>query len=141
MDECQLCGLPEKEGYRVVHSDSLIVVAINIEPIKQGHLMVLPVRHVGDLSELSPIEAAALLATVDRCMKALCEISEEPPMCLVNGWKHRSQQHLHVHVLPSKEPLRGLFAASEGRDLRVRASEEELTRMADAIRSKYVSSR
>ena len=132
--DCELCGLREREAHRVVYADDAVVVVVNIEPLKEGHLMILPVRHAENLGDLDPAEAKAFLGTVDRCAKVVGNLSEDPPICLVNYGTHRSQPHLHVHVLPSKQPLRGLFAASEGLDRRVRASQETLTKMADELR-------
>jgi diadenosine tetraphosphate (Ap4A) HIT family hydrolase len=42
--QCELC-LAKEEKYRIVFQNDLVFVVVNIEPLKQGHLMVLPVRH------------------------------------------------------------------------------------------------
>lgn len=131
--DCVLCQALD-ETHRIVHRDERVVVIVNIEPIKHGHLMIMPVRHAEQLSDLRPEEAQAFLQAVDRCMRAVEKLSEEPSMCLVNGWKHRTQPHLHAHVLPSKRGLRGLFSASEGLEERKPADTEMLSRMAEELR-------
>lgn len=136
--ECALC-LAKNEGYRLVYQDELTFVVVNIEPLKGGHVMVLPKRHAEQLSDLHDEEARAFLQAIDRCFAALKHFSDEPPLCVVNGWKHRSQPHLHAHILPSKEDTRGLFAAAEGVERRHRRTEEELARMAHSLRRHFAT--
>jgi diadenosine tetraphosphate (Ap4A) HIT family hydrolase len=131
--DCVLCNALT-ESYRIVYKDKRVVVIVNIEPVKNGHLMIMPVRHAEQLGDLQPEEAQAFLRMIDRCMHAVERLSDEPSMCLVNGWKHRTQPHLHAHVLPSKKNLRGLFSASEGLEERKRADAETLALMADELR-------
>jgi diadenosine tetraphosphate (Ap4A) HIT family hydrolase len=89
------------------------------------------------LADLHDHEARTFLQVIDRCFQALKEISNDPPLCLINGWKHRSQPHLHAHVLPSKEDTRGLLAASEGVEKRKRVDQTALAFMADALRPHF----
>lgn len=131
---CVLCSALENEHERVIYRDSHVFVLVNIEPVKDGHIMILPVRHAEDLKHLNQEEAQAFLQAIDRCMSAVTDAYGETPMCLVNGWSHRSQPHLHAHVLPSKNGLRGLFVAAEGLEHRVRADDERLKAMAEKLR-------
>lgn len=133
---CALCSA-RNQSYRLVYADDLVMVVVNFEPVKPGHVMVMPIRHVENLGDLEPEEAAQYLRTIDRCMAAMTKLSNEPPMCLVNGWAHRTQSHLHVHVLPSKHDMRGLYVAAEGVAERVRVDQETLTRMANDIRAVF----
>lgn len=132
---CELCNAFVNEKSRVIVSDDHVFVVPIIEPIKEGHVMVMPIRHAENLGDLTADEARAFLAAINRVMDAVKQAYGETPMLLVNGWEYRSQPHLHAHVLPSKTNLRGLYAASEGSVGRNRASIEELTAMADKIRS------
>jgi diadenosine tetraphosphate (Ap4A) HIT family hydrolase len=131
---CKLCHALQHDQFRTVYADHDVFVLINVEPIKNGHLMVLPVRHVEQLSDLTQEESRAFLRLIDRCMAALTEAFHETPMCLMNGSSYRTQPHLHAHILPSKKDLRGLYAAAEGLEERKRADKETLTRMADRMR-------
>lgn len=135
---CELCNAFENEKSRVIVSDDHVFAVPIIEPIKEGHVMVMPIRHAENLGELTPDEARAFLTAINRVMDAVKAAYGETPMLLVNGWEYRSQPHLHAHVLPSKTNLRGLYAASEGVVGRNRASKEELTAMADKIRAFFL---
>ena len=131
---CVLCDSLVDEPGRILYQDQHVFVLLNIEPIKEGHVMVLPTRHAENLKDLTPDESEAFLKTIDRCMFAITKAYDETPMCLVNGWKYRTQSHLHAHVLPSKKNLRGLYSASEGIEERKRADDEMLKRVADRLK-------
>lgn len=124
--ECEFCKALMSERYRIVFQNDHIFVLANIEPVKEGHVLILPVRHAEELKDLLPEEAQAFLRAIDRCMEAVTELFADAPMLLVNGWKYRTQAHLHAHVLPSKVSLRGLYAASEGIVGRRRAEDHEI---------------
>lgn len=68
--DCALCQSLD-ESYRIIHKDDLVVVIVNIEPVKEGHLMVMPVRHAEQPGDLSPEESRAFLQAIDRCMLAV----------------------------------------------------------------------
>jgi histidine triad (HIT) family protein len=134
MTPCVFCEALTKESHRVIHQDAHVFVLLNIEPVKDGHLMVLPIRHAEELKDLTHEEARAFLQAIDRCMGAVTKTFDDEPMCMVNGWKYRSQPHLHAHVLPSKHSLRGLYVAAEGVAERQRAEDEALKRVAEQLR-------
>lgn len=137
--DCVLCQARETEGFRIVHQDDLVFVMVNIEPIKDGHVMVLPVRHVAEPGELNAAEAKAFLGAVSASMAMVDAAYKEPPMTLINGLKYRTQPgHLHAHVLPSAHDSRGLYVAAEGVPERVRASRDTLTEMTERFKKHFV---
>ncbi len=132
---CVLCDSFANEKERVIFQDQHVFVLVNIEPIKDGHVMILPIRHAEQLRDLTPEESQAFLQAIDRCMLAVTKLYQETPMCLVNGWSYRTQPHLHAHVLPSKKNLRGLYASAEGLEERKRADEATLKQIAERLRA------
>lgn len=44
---CPLCSARIAEQYRVVCENAHVFVLVNREPVKDGHVLTLPVRHVG----------------------------------------------------------------------------------------------
>lgn len=123
---CSLCEILTMESDRIVYKDECVFIALNFEPLKPGHLMILPVLHVENLSDLDPDSARAFLAGIDTAMRVLSVYSQETPICIVNGWSNRTQPHLHAHVLPGKYDLRGLFSRAESIPGRQRADNENL---------------
>ena len=132
--DCALCDAFARDRDRIIYEDGRVFVMVNIEPLKDGHVMILPVRHVEQLRDLTPEEAQAFLRAVDACMGGVAEAYRETPMCLVNGWSYRTQPHLHAHVLPSKKDLRGLYAAAEGLEVRKRADAAALRRIVEKLK-------
>lgn len=136
---CELCQAREQERWRLIFENELVFVLVNQEPIKPGHVIILPVRHVSQLSELTPAESQMFLQTLDKCMAMVTVVYGEAPMCIVNGPQFRSQPlHLHAHVLPSKHAIRGLYTAAEGTEFRVRANVNELTAMTERLKQGLV---
>jgi len=131
---CVLCDSLAIEKDRVIYQDDRIFILVNSEPLKDGHIMILPVRHAEQLSDLSPEESQSFLQAIDKCMLAVTEAYGETPMCLINGWQFRTQAHLHAHVLPSKNNLRGLYSAAEGLEERKRVDRTVLNKTACILR-------
>ena len=57
---CELC-LVGSERHRIVHEDDCMLLVVNIEPINNGHCMVLPRRHAENLKDLTPEESVSFL--------------------------------------------------------------------------------
>jgi ATP adenylyltransferase len=82
----------------------LAVALLNAYPYVSGHLMVLPVRHVGDLEELKPAESAVLWPAVVAAAAAVKSAYGPDGLNLgANLGKAAGAGvpgHLHLHVLP-----------------------------------------
>jgi ATP adenylyltransferase len=93
---------PEKTF--VVWRDAVSAVVLNAFPYTSGHLMVMPVRHVGDLEDLTPEESTALWSTVTDAVRALKAAYHPEGLNLgVNLGRPAGAGipgHLHVHGLP-----------------------------------------
>lgn len=98
-------GVPDLETHVVWRDRAGLTVAIlNAYPYSTGHLLVMPVRHVGDLEDLEPGEAAALWDGVTRAVVAV-KAAYRPDGLNVGANLGRAAGagvpgHLHLHVLP-----------------------------------------
>jgi diadenosine tetraphosphate (Ap4A) HIT family hydrolase len=98
-------GEPDEVTNVVWRDPSGLVVAIlNAYPYATGHLMVMPVRHTGDLETLGTDEAAALWAGVAKAVAAV-KAAYRPDGLNVGINLGRAggagiPGHLHVHVVP-----------------------------------------
>ncbi len=99
------------EAHRPPHSDSLIVhegttcyIILNLYPYNNGHLMVVPFRHVPSLVALTPEELAEVGILTQRAEAVLTEAYQPHGMNVgINLGKAAGagvEQHLHVHVVP-----------------------------------------
>jgi ATP adenylyltransferase len=103
---CPFCAIPahpDDEALIVARGASTYVV-LNLHPYNPGHLMVLPYRHVADLTELTADEAAELMAMTQQALRAVRAVSS-PHSFNVGLNLGRSaggslSEHLHQHVVP-----------------------------------------
>ncbi len=130
--ECPLCDLSKQE---VIYQDDYCFSIIISEPLKAGHLMVLPKRHIISLMDLNAEEAAAIANILGRLAKVFIESSDDDPIIFMNQGKHSTQPHIHFHILPSKGGLRHLFSKYEKIPFRRKANPEELKLSGDKFRS------
>ncbi|MFQ5531318.1 MAG: HIT family protein [Candidatus Nanoarchaeia archaeon] len=104
--ECELCKIIE-EKYRLICEDEYSFCIVAQNPLKPGHILVLPKRHVSELSDLSEKEAKSLFNISEKIKKSIEEVYKEGAIIHINTGKHMSQgQHIHIHILPSKGSIR-----------------------------------
>jgi diadenosine tetraphosphate (Ap4A) HIT family hydrolase len=105
---CVFCRLaasgPPSEDNLVVWRGERTFVVMNAYPYGSGHVLVLPLRHVGGLAELDPGESAELWSTTQEAVAAL-EKAYDPDGLNVGANLGRAAgaglpAHLHLHVLP-----------------------------------------
>ncbi len=92
------------EARRVLWRGTQAVAMLNAFPYSTGHLMVMPLRHVGELEELTAEEAQEVWAAVTEGVVAL-KSAFRPDGINVGANLGRSAGagvpgHFHVHVLP-----------------------------------------
>jgi ATP adenylyltransferase len=106
-DGCVLCRILAADDDRKAHvvwRGERCAAVLNAFPYTSGHLMVMPVRHVGELDELDSDEASELWAAVTSAVRAL-KAAYNPGGVNVGlnlGLAAGAgvPGHLHVHALP-----------------------------------------
>ncbi|MEX2587417.1 MAG: HIT domain-containing protein [Actinomycetota bacterium] len=105
--ECFLCEdavTEDRDGHLLLERDERILIVMNRYPYNSGHLMVAPVRHVGDLEELEPAELNRVMKGSIQCLAALRQTYA--PQGFNVGFNLGSAGgagvpgHLHLHVVP-----------------------------------------
>jgi ATP adenylyltransferase len=104
---CVFCGCAKKKE----SFDSLTLaktkhsmVVMNKFPYNNGHLLIIPLRHCGDINDLSSFEYQDLMATLRKAMKVIAKVYGCEGMNV--GMNHGAvagagiPQHLHWHVIP-----------------------------------------
>ncbi|MDQ3147713.1 MAG: HIT domain-containing protein [Actinomycetota bacterium] len=107
-DGCVLCRIagsdePDSATYVVWRGRGCVVV-LNAYPYTSGHLMVMPSRHVADLEDLGPDEAAELWSVATAAVVAL-KAAYSPEGVNLGANLGRAAGagvpgHLHLHCLP-----------------------------------------
>ena len=104
--ECVFCALAaaRDDDGQILARGALTFAMLNLYPYTSGHLMVAPLRHVGDLEALTTEEANELMDLTRQATVAL-KGAYEPDGVNVGMNLGRAAGagvpgHLHVHVLP-----------------------------------------
>jgi ATP adenylyltransferase len=96
-------GLPDEETY-VLWRGERCAALLNAYPYGSGHLMVLPLRAVGQLEDLEIAESAELWAGVNSAVRAV-KAAYRPDGVNIGANLGEAAgagipDHLHIHVLP-----------------------------------------
>lgn len=105
--ECPFCTRPvdaAKLPGLIVHAGHQAYVTLNLYPYNNGHLLILPYRHVADLNELEPDEANELVALLIES-RAVLQRELTPDgynigMNLGTAAGAGIPQHVHFHIVP-----------------------------------------
>ena len=103
---CVFCALLREDGEerRVLQRGALAFVTLAKYPYNPGHLLVLPTRHVGEVEEIDPDEAAEAFELIQRSIRVLREASEphgfNVGLNLGRVAGAGIPGHLHWHVVP-----------------------------------------
>lgn len=102
---CDYLATPDKDAeHFVLWRTSLALVVFNRFPYNNGHLLVAPRRHIGDLESASADELLALMKLVRDCQRVLTaairphgfNVGMNFGRCAGAGLP----EHLHIHVVP-----------------------------------------
>jgi ATP adenylyltransferase len=103
-DELARCIFCEPEDDLLVQRGDAAFTVMNKFPYASGHLLVAPVRHVGDFSELTAEEAAEIHALARDGIGRLRDVYA--PQGFNLGWNLGRVagagivEHVHLHVVP-----------------------------------------
>jgi ATP adenylyltransferase len=79
-------------------------IVLNLYPYTNGHVMVLPYRHTGELDKLDTATLQEMMQLVNRCLRALRKMFKPEGFNIgVNMGKAAGAgvaEHVHIHVLP-----------------------------------------
>lgn len=104
---CVFCAAAESEKKLetlCVYKTEFSIVVLNKYPYNSGHLLVLPIKHQGDLSDLSDKAYLDLMLTLRQATKAVTDIYQPAGFNL--GMNHGKvsgagiPDHLHFHIVP-----------------------------------------
>jgi len=103
-DGCVFCKAAENHDGLTLENNSVTMVVLNKFPYINGHLLVAPVRHVSELSELNQEEMTKLMATIERSIGILKRVMNPEGFNVgLNLGKVAGagvEAHLHFHVVP-----------------------------------------
>ena len=132
---CQLCEAIN-EKYRIFKENKSAFAMIIIEPLLEGHSLILPKRHITDLKSLTAEESKDLHELILEVRERMDAVFECDSMAVLNGKGNTSQCHIHYQILPLKNriDIRMLISKTLNVPERVRLPTERLREMADRLR-------
>ena len=106
-NDCIFCGIADgRLPASVVHKDADWLAVMDIHPIRQGHVLLIPTRHVSRLSELDPAERERLFALANAIVRAqeTAGFATGGSNLLLNDGVAANQHipHLHLHCIPRR---------------------------------------
>lgn len=141
---CILCaaiaGDPRVTGLVAAKTDHFAILA-NLYPYNPGHLMIVPLRHVEDIVELSAEEAAALHQTTVSVIGILRELYTPSGINLgynIGATSGASIPHLHQHVVPRHRTEMGFIDIVGGAKIIVEDPHVTMARVSDAWRQRHL---
>ena len=106
-NECIFCVKPSEnndEKHLILYRSEFSFVIMNVYPYNNGHLMVVPGKHVPNLNGLNQAEIADLFETVQLTEKVLTKVYSPDGINIgMNLGKAAGagiDEHLHVHIVP-----------------------------------------
>ena len=104
-EDCVFCKVVNGQGpVSTVYEDDSVIVILDIQPVNQGHLLVLPKTHASYLAELDQDLGAHMFKTAMRAVEALRSSGvrcEGVNLLLADGEIAGQEiNHVHLHVIP-----------------------------------------
>ncbi|MFY0406794.1 HIT family protein [Solicola sp. PLA-1-18] len=112
-DPCLFCRIVAgDEPGHVAYEDDVAVGFLDVRPLFEGHVLVVPRTHVVTLPDLAPTDLGPYFAAVQRVATAVPEaMGAQGTFVAMNNAVSQSVAHLHTHVVPRTkgDGLRGFF--------------------------------
>lgn len=85
----------------IIYENNLLVAFLDIDPINEGHVLIVPKQHVDTIVELSDDTLGSIMNAAKKIVAALSEIyKNEGYSIMQNGGKFCDFGHAHFHVFP-----------------------------------------
>jgi histidine triad (HIT) family protein len=112
-DTCMFCDIVDgTSAADVVFADGVAVAFLDRRPLFRGHTLVVPARHVVQLTELPADQVGPYFARVQLLATIVPTALDVPgTFVAMNNIVSQSVAHLHTHVVPRRrgDGLRGFF--------------------------------
>ncbi|MEE9911149.1 MAG: HIT domain-containing protein [Deltaproteobacteria bacterium] len=107
VDGCVFCKCSVRCDDYIVFEGKTCFVMLNRFPYVNGHLMIIPQRHLGDIQELTNEERIEMFTLLDICVKVLREAMKPQGfnvgMNLGKAAGAGIEEHVHLHIIPRWE--------------------------------------
>lgn len=97
---CQLAN--NQITTKVLIENAFFNVIFDIDPIFEGHILILPKRHIEKYTQLSTVEVAVLQSTIEEAESIITNLTSKTSFTLMTnqGEVNDLNGHLHIHLIP-----------------------------------------
>lgn len=102
---CDFCKIINKQlSAHIVYENNNLISFLDIDPIHEGHVLIVPKEHVDSIEKLSEKVLIDIMNVAKDIVKALKDIyGIEGYSIMQNGGKFCDYGHAHFHVFPRYE--------------------------------------
>lgn len=101
---CVFCKSSIRCDKYVIYEGKVCFVMMNMYPYVSGHLMIIPVRHIDKIADLTTEERKEIFALLETTVRVLQEVMNPGGfnigMNLGRAAGAGIEEHIHVHVIP-----------------------------------------
>ena len=99
---CDFCKIINKQlPAHVVYEDNQLISFLDIDPIHEGHVLIVPKQHVDSIENLSDEVVLDIMNVARTVVVALKDIyGNEGYSIMQNGGEFNDIGHYHLHVFP-----------------------------------------
>lgn len=100
--DCIFCKIVKGEiPSNVIYEDELIMCFLDIEPINEGHVLIIPKNHYLDADEIPTEVLLSMMALSKKIVKIIKEkYSPDGYSIMQNGGEFNDIGHYHMHIFP-----------------------------------------
>ena len=131
MNDCLFCKIINKEiPAQIIHEDEHTLAFLDIRPIRPGHALVIPKKHVAHFWDMESDDYHHVMETVHTLSKNI-QSTLEPQRTgiFIGGW---DVPHTHVHIVPMHD-RDDITSKSVIDGTQTQATEQELQEMRDTL--------
>ena len=99
---CVFCGIINKQTpAHTVYENEQLISFLDIDPIHEGHVLIVPKQHVDSIDKLSDDTLTNVMSVAKKIVVALREVyGNQGYSIMQNGGKYCDFGHAHFHVFP-----------------------------------------
>ncbi len=100
--DCIFCKIINNEiPSKKIYEDEKVIAIMDIEPVVDGHVLIIPKEHVTDYTEVKPELLQHIYKVADKLTKKLMtKLKSKGLTFVVNYGDSQLVKHFHLHLLP-----------------------------------------
>lgn len=103
MEECLFCKIINKQiPAKTVYEDEKVLVFLDINPVSDGHLLIIPKKHVKNVLELPKDLAVDMVEIIQTKIYPLLKdkLQIDGMTVIQNNEYGQEVPHYHIHIIP-----------------------------------------